>query len=265
VDAPAEEESMSMSRIGKVSWAGIVGVLACAFSVVACTAQTSGSGSGTGTTGSTTGGGGDAGTPTQNGSSTADAGKSICKSVTDCEKGLTCQRATIGTDGMCTVGCSTNADCPSGGECVSGSSIGLAPSCARTCSTSNDCSAGMSCFSVDNGKSVCLPQDWVTPAKGIGDSCVHDSDCTSGMCTATGGATGWCTKTCSGDSTISCAGSHNGKNENGEDNWCVKASDNNYYCFPGCDTTSSSCNEYASTSCRSANTYNGNSRLICTQ
>jgi hypothetical protein len=200
------------------------------------------------------------------GPSSSPVGK-LCNKASDCSTGLNCQKATVGTDGVCTTGCTTNADCNGGAQCISGKSIGLAPSCVPGCTTPNDCSAGMDCFKIDGASSVCLPKDWATPKanKGIGDSCTSDADCTVGQCTGANGATGWCTHTCSGDSNVSCPGSHNGLNENGQQNWCILASNSSYSCFPGCDTSSAACSDFPGTTCQGAKTYFGNNKYICSK
>jgi hypothetical protein len=164
-----------------------------------------------------------------------------------------------GPSGVCVSACKTGADCAAGHDCISGPSIGFPASCMKQCESVTDCGGGMGCFQIGSGtEKACLPNDWAAPQKGIGDSCKTDADCSVGTCNGA-----WCTKQCAGASASECPGIHNGKNENGEYNDCVRANDGKSYCFPECWNSASSCGDYPGTKCGTGTTYYGNSVSVC--
>jgi hypothetical protein len=167
--------------------------------------------------------------------------------------------------------CATSSCCTELAACNNDQSCLDFAKCIEACTTSacmNQCKStyaeGASTFATLDNCLGTTCKSSCTPKKGIGDGCMADVDCVSGTtCTEhNSGTTGWCTKPCSGNSQTSCPGLHNGKNENGEYNWCVNTSQG-YECFPGCDLTSASCGELGSSTCQNASTYNNTSVKVC--
>lgn len=130
---------------------------------------------------------------------------------------------------------------------------------AKTC-TSKTCADVAPCIEAALPISISEPSP-PPPQKGIGDSCNTDADCSVGTCNGT-----WCTVECYGSSVTYCKGIHaGGTNEMGEYNDCVRANDGKAYCFPACESSSASCNDYAGTRCQSTTTYLGSSVYVCAQ
>jgi hypothetical protein len=195
-----------------------------------------------------------AGTPTSR------SGETICNDTADCGAGMSCEHSTLGPSGVCAENCSSPTECSTDTLCVDGAEVGFDSSCLARCQNSADCGAGLGCFQLNDGSTVCMPNDWGSDpptTKGIGDACSSDADCSSSWCLG-----GWCSEACS-PSDAGCWGDYEGKNEFGQWNWCVLNNAGNYVCFPGCSAGSSVCSSYDDASCQSATDAEGTSTSIC--
>jgi hypothetical protein len=237
------------------------------------TGGNSGTGGGPGTGGGT---GGDPGT----GGSVAGTGESLCGNQPDCAPGLACEHSSLGASGICVSRCQYVEDCDSNHDCVGGTSVGFESSCILKC-PEGTCPDGFTCANVpaaDDASaplSDCLPSDWlgsddggITPedapsGKGTGDGCILDSECASGVCASNQVDPGWCTKICT--STLDCVGSHAGHSEFGAVGGCFLAANNNYQCFPECDSDPNLCGYFPGTICAPGFTdIGGVSHALCT-
>lgn len=115
-----------------------------------------------------------------------------CAGDSDCPSGYHCR------DGLCAAGprgdvgdpCVANDDCVEGLFCASLTGRSW---CTRPCA-SEECPAGFSCVPAGETE-VCAPDLGL-----VGDMCVADADCISGLCIVRGGvATGECSRMCGAD------------------------------------------------------------------
>ncbi|MGH7285777.1 MAG: hypothetical protein ACRELY_30020, partial [Polyangiaceae bacterium] len=91
--------------------------------------------------------------------------------------------------GLCTV----NGDCVSG-LCADGTLLTSAVAqnqaiCSQACCKSEECGAGNVCFGAGTGGAYCVPASRVSDLTGLGSfaggaTCVNDTDCRSGRCSA---------------------------------------------------------------------------------
>jgi hypothetical protein len=107
-----------------------------------------------------------------------------------CREGI-CIRGAVGGIGA---SCLENGDCVDDTFCSSRSGVSW---CTTFCSDDSPCPEGFDCTDVGEA-SLCVPSRGV-----VGDDCVADDDCISGVCDAAGGT---CTRECSSDSP--CPGAY---------------------------------------------------------
>lgn len=131
-----------------------------------------------------------------------------CAGDEDCANDLTCLVDL--PDGTCSRAC--DGDCADGSECVD---LAGARYCLPTCGLSEDCRAGYACSlghcdlpcagddecpahaRCDPGSQGCQPRQ----DQALGDPCVSDGQCVSGLCHVGAGEVGFCSERCGGSET----------------------------------------------------------------
>ena len=92
----------------------------------------------------------------------------LCVDSSECDAGLTCTTLTVdygsysSTGSMCTVGCSTDLDCPTTHAGYDGACFSIGgnpPICYERCDYDYDCPSGFSCTDTVGGAldAICLP------------------------------------------------------------------------------------------------------------
>ncbi len=168
-----------------------------------------------------------------------------CTTTSDCAHGV--------CNGLwCTQSCTTNVACGdtslgTRNDCVA-TGTGSVRLCAPECTTNGDCLPypGSTCVAT-GGLSVCTAPATTTEggtSSGggpgvIGDPCSTNADCGVGTCLGR-----WCSQACTSATDTSC-----GSNSAFQTNYCVQNVQNNFFCFPGCQT-SADCTSYSLTTCQ---------------
>ncbi len=119
-------------------------------------------------------------------------------------RGSACLVAGSGfSGGYCIYGCTTDAECPMPGVCITRAT---SPYCLRSCRTNTDCRTGYICANAGASMNVCYPRCSVNPTALCGPyrcnaatdycdniMCVADSQCTTGSRCNVATRECWCT------------------------------------------------------------------------
>lgn len=141
--------------------------------------------------------------------SIADVGVEHLDSAMDSE--IVVPDMSVPPPGLVCDACTTDADCATGGQCLTNQSTGE-QFCGAICATESDCPRGTTCYELSETQKQCVPFSGSCtnfPPSDLGGPCETNSQCQNGasLCDMIGDR-GYCTIECEGDADCTTGLSH---------------------------------------------------------